>query len=234
MELTASQVIFRARCGALPGTRDDKSCYLCGGATYAPQALRALIKPTFTDFDVARGDLNAGICCACAAALNEQDVDLQRLLGREKPQRPRNYSHFVKNGAWTPYSKAQKADMIGALWDAVPEVAIIAVSGQKHLAFKARVNPPGQAVGWLMFEEQHVWLDLDLFRATFQRVSALYAAHFNKESILTGRYSFYPDSDLATWKRCEPALRAIRGGAVLALAVYLCTRDDNEEIQEDE
>jgi len=226
--LSASQLAYTCA-WPLPAHAEGR-CYLCGGPAFAPVPLKQTLKVTFTGYPVARGDASAGICRACAWFLWDTNTDLQAMLGRDKPQRPRNYSHFVRAGDWQIFSKGQKREMADLLLgDSLPEVALIAVSGQKHLAFRARVNPPGQRAGWVQYEEQALWLDLDFFAATFADVTALYQARFNKDSILSGRYRFYPDSNLSLWKSVEPRLKPLRGGLLLDLCVYLATRKEGDD-----
>lgn len=249
--LSASQLLFfhlfpahkNASFLFTPPSAPFPRCYLCGGPAFDPRPLSILPKATFTDYNVARGDVTAGICAACAWWMQEKNTDLQTLLGRDKPQKARNYSLFLTSGpedhkCALALSKAQKREMATLLLDdaGVPEVAIVAVSGQKHLVFKARVNPPGQQAGWVMFEEQHLWLDQRQFAVLFNAVQALYRARYSKEAIETGRYTFYPDSDRATWREYDPVVRTRRGSVDLSLAVYLVQLEapDGDEMQGDE
>lgn len=214
----------------LPESSDGR-CYLCGSPAYAPQPLKALIKPTFTDFGLARGDANAGICCACAWMMEEFNVDMPP-SGTGKATAPRLYSHFLADGQHYILSKAHKADMAALLLgNFMPEVAIVAVSGQKHLGYRARVNPTGQRAGWVQFEEQAIWLDLEQFGKLFGSVAALYQARFTKDSLLTGRYKFYSDSDSVLWRSHENLLAPRRGSAVLELAVYVVTKQGEPDAE---
>lgn len=235
--LSASQLLYLhlpypLHSGILPSNSAPR-CYLCGGPAFDPQPITRLLKSTFTDYNVARGDAGAGICAACAWWMQDKNTDLQTLLGRDKPQKARNYSLFLApDGAGEAkrthvLSKAQKREMASLLLSeqGIPDVAVIAVSGQKHLVFKARVNPPGQRAGWVLYEEQHLWLDRLQFGELFDAVQALYRSGYSKEAIETGRYTFYPDSDRTVWRMYEPLVRARRGSIELSLAVYLAQMD---------
>ena len=231
--LTATQLIFLSS-GRSLGDPVDGRCAVCGGLLYKPSPLKDFLKPSFMDHDVLRG--GDFICCACAYCWTEYNPDVQRLTGKDKRQKFRNYSHFVKSGKWHVLSKANKADMASLLLDGVvPEVGIIAVSGQKHLAIKARSNPPGQARGWVLYEEQQIDFDALHFAYIYELVDRLYQAGYTKQGILTGEYVFYPTSDRKVWLEVEPLLRPWRGDLHVDLAVYLCTKEalDDDEREDD-
>lgn len=86
------------------------------------------------------------VCHSCLFCFDDRSSALTTITGKDKPQRMRNYSHFVVNGRWHPLSKAAKP-LMWQLLTQFPEVAVIAVSGQKHLIFRAR---PGaeKTSGW--------------------------------------------------------------------------------------
>jgi hypothetical protein len=234
VERTATQLIYEAAGHRLTDPTEGR-CYLCGGVAYAPTPIKAIIKPTFNDFNAARGDMSAGICSACVWTMTQPTPLMQAKTGKDKPQTFRTYSHFVVGGAWGVYSKGQKAEMLAALLTGVmPEVCVVSESGQKHLAFKAQANPAGQTVGWVQFEEQRFELDLEEFIPLQAHIQALYDAGFTKEGIGTGLYRFYPDSDMAVFRRHETAIKDQRGSLTFALALYLTTKpQDPDECKED-
>lgn len=219
---SASQAIYE--CYKTLPPPDEGLCFLCGGSAFDAQPFK--FPPTFTDFDVARGDM--GVCIACRFLMDEKNAVVQEKTVKDKLQRARNYSHFVVDDEWLILSKAHKAAMRELLTqDYIPGVAIVAVSGQKHLAFKAKVNPPESKAGWVQFEEQCLWVDAFEFSVVMEHVQKLYQQH-SKDAILSGRYTFYPDTDLALWRQNENAIRTYRDSALLELAVYLATKDDND------
>lgn len=199
-------------------------CYLCNGPAHDSTPAKGVLKVTFTDYDRARGDAEDGICCACTWSLQESNPDAQRFF--PKPLSLRMFSHFLINGIWQAFTKARKREMSTLLLaDVMPEVAVVSESGQKHLLFKSRLNPPGQRAGWLLFEQRMVWLDLAAFQSLYAHVDALYQSRFTKEALLTGRYSFFPDTDLKLWREHESFLRSARGSELLALCIYLVTKE---------
>jgi len=194
-------------------------CYLCGGPVWEP--IPAKFRDTFVDYDKARAPLSPHICQACAFSMQERSTTLAKRVGKDKPQLMRNYSHIVLHGVWYPLSKAQKTETYALLLQ-LPEVAVIAVSGQKHLLFRAR---PGL---WQV-EEQAVIPDVATLQAIMEHVQALYDAGFGKAQIQTGEYSSYMMArcDLAAWQQHETALRRWRGSALFELAIYLVQKTED-------
>lgn len=120
-------------------------CRFCGGNGEGIQ-FQDWVKPTFTDRDkLLPGEI---VCNACLFWFEEASQELANITGKDKPQRMRNYSHFVVNGEWIPLSKGDKARMVELLTsEPFPELAAIADSGQKHIVFRARRNPQGSKAG---------------------------------------------------------------------------------------
>jgi hypothetical protein len=196
----------------------EGDCFLCGAAmTYG---VPAKFPPTFMDYDKARAPHSTHICDGCAFTLVERSVELQEITGKDKPQRMRNYSHVVLGGAWRPLSKAQKRETYEALLQN-PEVAVIAVSGQKHLCFRAQP-------GWWQVEEQAMRPDPQRLTEIMAIVQALYDAGFGKGEIESGQYAPYRimRCGLEIWEPLEEAARPHRGSALFELAVYLVQKNE--------
>src|SRR5690606_1105718 len=105
------------------------------GAEDRGQPFDGWLKDTFTDHDLLRpGDI---ACRGCLLLTQNFSRWYQDFLSRDKPQKPWNWSHFVLRGEYIVLSKGEK-DRITEILLSDPEVAVIAVSGQKHLAFRAR------------------------------------------------------------------------------------------------
>lgn len=186
------------------------------------------VKPTFTDHDKLQpGDI---VCKDCLFWFNEASPELAAIVGKEKPQRMRNYSHFIINGQWLPLSKGDKARMKAILLTPpFPELAVIASSGQKHLAFRAMRNPPGQPAGWLQFEERRLWLEPPHLAALLSPIETLLVT-FSKTRIEAGQYQNYLilQFGFAKWKRLEDQLRLHRGSLLFALALFLAQKPETE------
>jgi hypothetical protein len=185
------------------------------------------VRPTFTDWDKLKpGEI---LCDECAFWFEEQSDDLARRVGKEKPQRMRNYSHFVVNGQWTPLSKGDKKRMQEILLGTpFPELAAIAESGQKHIVFRATRNAPGSTSGWVQFEEQSIYVQPDVLHSVLTMIEALYVA-FSKSEIETGRYAGYRivKFGLDEWRTLEDQIKPLRGGLLFKLAVFLAQRRDD-------
>lgn len=216
--MRATTIIWRSAGNKPSGFTTPGTCCTCGEAGTG-QLFTDWVKPTFTDLDkLFPGEI---VCDACLFCFTDQSVEVQQKLGKEKPQKFRNYSHFVVNGEWRVCSKGDKRGMLAALLQA-PEVAIIAESGQKHLAFRC---PPG----WWQFEEQRLrpeW-DAELYTA----VESLYQAGCSKSEIETGRYGqkSIANCGIAVWRPNETQIQPHRGSLLFRLVLFLVQKTEEEE-----
>jgi hypothetical protein len=137
------------------------------------------------------------------------------------PQRFRTYSHFVVTGAWQPLTKGQKGRMRELLFSN-PDVAIIADSGKKHLAFRA-------APGWWQFEEQRMLPCPELLTELLGYVEWLYNAGANKSEIETGRYSqkTIRNIGIQAWAVMDSKIKPHRGSLPLQLALFLAQKESD-------
>jgi hypothetical protein len=195
-------------------------CRTCGNeSTGTPFA--KWVKATFTDHDkLVSGEV---VCAACLFCFDDARMDLSKLAGKEKPQKMRNYSHFVEHGKWSPLGKGAKAEMRRLLL-ACPDVAIVAVSGQKHLAFRC-------PAGWWQIEDATV----RPFPAELGRilgpVEDLYNSSISKTEIETGRYiqRRVIDAGIDFWRDRERIIAPLRGSIKLQLAMFLAQKEDTED-----
>lgn len=219
--MTASALIYAAAgrpsfavYGAEHVPDEAGTCRLCGAEGEGLPWAR-WVKDTFVDLDlIGPGTI---VCRACLFCVDDHSVALQQRTGKDKPQRMRNYSHVVTaDGRWLPLSKAQKAEMTEALLSG-PRVAVVALSGQKHLVFRAR---PGS---WQL-EDVAVAPDVETLRRLLDAVSQLYVkGGATKAMIETGEYSQAAILALGAyrWRDAELILRPHRGSRIFALAVWL-------------
>lgn len=200
-------------------------CRICGKEK-SGQPFNSWVKDTFTNYDqLVPGDV---ICDDCLFWFGQRSVELQERMGKDKPQKMQNYSHFVKNGEWTPLSKGDKAKMVDMLLTPpFPELAAIADSGQKHIAFRAPRNPAGQKVGWVQFEEQRVFVNPPALLDLLTTIEELYT-EFAKAEISTGRYSAHRvvKFGLDRWGELENKIKPMRGQLLFELAIYLAQRKE--------
>lgn len=195
-------------------------CRFCGSDSEGV-AFDKWVRVTFTNWD----DLLPGniLCADCVFWFEESSAELAQRVGKEKPQRMRNYSHFVVDGEWIPLSKGDKGRMQELLFaDSFPELAVIAESGQKHIAYRATRNERGQRAGWVQFEEQSLFLKPGQLRALLDLTEELYAV-FSKTEIESGQYradriaKFGPTKFLSL----EAQLAGKRGSLLFDLAIFL-------------
>lgn len=194
-------------------------CRVCGQQGDGLEFV-AWVRPTFTDWDkLLPGEI---LCHACQFAFAEKSKMLTRLTGKEKPQRMRNYSHFVVGDEWLPLSKANKARMAHILLYDDWRVAVIAQSGQKHLVFRAR---PKVA----QFEEQQM-PDLRGLGNLLATVEMLYSC-FSKVEIETGNYAQYRVMrfDPLRWWELESVLKSQRQTTLFELALFLAQRKEDDD-----
>lgn len=193
---------------------------MCGGEGTG-LAFETWVRATFTDHDkLLPGEI---ICQACQFCCDESSSLLQNLAQKDKPQRMRNYSHFVVEGKWIPLSKGDKARMTELLCQN-PEVAVIALSGQKHLIFRA-------PAGWWLFEEQQLPPAPDLLARLLIPITALYTAGATKAEIGRGIYTQRAISRIGIphFQALEAQCKRYRSGTLFELAVFLAQREESDD-----
>lgn len=187
------------------------------------------VRPTFTNWDL----LHPGniICDSCLFWFDQRSTELQVRMGKDKPQRMQNYSHFIVAGEWIPLSKSDKSRMAEILLnDPFPELAAIVDSGQKHIAFRATRNPPGSSAGHVQFEEQSVFVVPNELKYLLNIIENLYEV-FSKSEIESGDYASYRvlKFGLKHWQGLEGALRPQRGRPLFSLALFLAQKRSKDE-----
>jgi len=212
-----TQLLYQAA-GFEVGKADER-CWLCGGPAFGPTPRREFVKPTFTDHDKVACPDSDVICGACVFCHDERSELLASLVGKEKPQRMRNYSHFVVDGRWIPLSKGDKSRMADLLMQG-PELAVIALSGQKHIIFRAQP-------GWWQIEEQSALPFPDRLGELLGIVEALYI-DFSKTEIEMGDYrqDRIVKFGLAQWQQLENRVAPLRGSIDLELAIFLAQKGE--------
>lgn len=213
-------LLYKAACSPPQPGDTPGSCRLCSLDGVGLPA-SAWLKDTFTDHDkLWPGEI---VCHACLFACEEQSVLLQERVGKDKPQRMRNYSHFVIGGRWQPLSKGDKRGMLDILLRE-PDFACIAESGQKHILFRTRP-------GWWQFEEQPLMPCPEQLAEILSVASQLYEAGASKADIESGRYSQFALSKVgvALFKECEPQLRQWRGGLPFKFALFLLQKKEDPD-----
>lgn len=219
MATTATKLIYLAAGEPLLPGNTVGMCRTCGDPGRGIR-FSDWVKDGFTNHDLLRtGDI---VCHACLFCFDDRSLALQQITGKEKPQKFRNYSHFVVDGKWIALSKADKATMRGLLARS-PSVAIIADSGQKHLAFRARP-------GWWQFEEFCFLPCWDKVSELFLPIEQLINGGFSKGEIESGDYALYRihKFGMARWHSLTQPLLAIRKTIYFQLALFLSQKAVDE------
>jgi hypothetical protein len=218
--VSCSQLIYKA--AGSPSIKSSASgvCRVCGSQG-AGISFEEWVRDSFTDRDKLQpGEI---ICRSCLFCFDERSTLLTKLTRKLKPQRMRNYSHFVVGDKWYPLSKGQKPQIRELLF-ACPSVAVIAESGQKHIIFRAQA-------GWLQFEEQRTLLHPGRIKAMLELVETLYQAGASKIQIASGHYSqsVIRTIGVEQWSAMEARIRPQRGSLVLSLALLLAQKEDGSD-----
>jgi hypothetical protein len=202
-------------------------CRFCGKEAEG-QSFNEWVRDTFTDHDkLLPGNI---ICDDCSFWFDESSSVLAQKVGKDKPQRTRNYSQFVVNGEWTPLSKGDKPKMVELLLgESFPELAAIADSGQKHIVFRASRNPQGSKAGWVQFEEQRLWVIPLELKSLIETIEAGLLI-FSKSEIESGNYLPHRiiQFGLEKWQEMEAILKPRRNSLLLKLAIFLSQKKETE------
>ena len=196
----------------------DPACWLCGGEITGGQGLptKKAIRPTFTDHPYARGQGSGSVCAGCAFCLSARTL--------------RNYSILATGSGGGVLQHPARAEWRDALCNPPepPFVACLAVSGQKHLFFKAPVNLDRDHFTVLL-EEREIFVMPDRIKQAIEVVEALYA-HFTKNEIATGRYNQHRirECGIARWERLEAAVESLRGRPLFDLALFVAQKTEPE------
>jgi len=211
--MTVSHMIYGA--AGSPSMIEDAHgvCRLCGSDSRGTPFVK-WVKDTFTNYDLLQpGEI---ICCACQFCASEQTPTLAERTGKDKPQKFRNYSHFVTpEGEWHPLTKGQKREMLALLQRSCP-VAIIAESGQKHLFFRS-------VPAWWQFEEQRMLPDIAGLDRLIRPIEELYHGGLSKDAIQSGVYvpAFVVKFGVDRWLELEQQIAPHRQRLLFNLAVFL-------------
>lgn len=217
---SATALIWEAAGSPVQPGNHQGICRCCGAISLG-MPFDKWVKDSFNDLDKCHsGEI---VCHGCLFTFEEQSLTVQRLAGKDKLQKFRNYSYFVLKGQLYVLSKGQKPQIRDVLLQS-PEVAIIAVSGQKHIAFRARP-------GWWQIEEIGVLPFPQALAFQLEIVEALYNEGAGKDEIESGRYSqgAIQRVGITRWVELDRQLKPFRGSPQLQLAVYLAQKKEEKE-----
>mgnify|MGYP000928194706 CR=1 FL=1 len=202
----------------------DHTCWLCGGEIADGRGMptKKAIKPTFTDHPYARGHGSSSVCAGCAFCLSARTL--------------RNYSILATGAGLLQHPSRAEWREILCNPPEPPFVMCLAVSGQKHLSFKAPVNLDRDHYA-LLLEEREIFASPDRVKQVISTVEALYS-YFTKDEIATGRYSQHRirECGIARWERLEAGVAEWRGRPLFDLALFVAQKKEPEpepEIKEE-
>lgn len=194
---------------------EDELCWLCGGNTYGRGTpKKKTIKPTFTDHSLARAPMSQSICEACTWALSERSL--------------RNYSILATaEGLYHP--SREEIQKICLSPPKPPFLLTIAVSGQKWLHFKTKINY-SNVTFTVAFEDMLVTVAPKQFEIMTKYIELLYNGGFTKDEILSGKYnsSRIVEYSLIRFMEHEDHIRNYRGGRMFELAVFLAQKEEGK------
>ncbi len=193
----------------------DETCWLCGGETGSQgMPTKKGIRPTFTDHSYARGQGSKSLCAGCAFCLSMREL--------------RNYSILASPAGLRHPTRADWRETLLNPPEP-PFVMCLAVSGQKHLSFKAPVNLD-RRMFTVMLEEQAIHVMPEKLEYLLEAVEALYI-YFSKQEITTGRYSQHriKECGLRQWEELEGRLEYWRGRPLFDLALFVAQKREKPE-----
>lgn len=227
--MTATQMLYAAAGNPAVSNVEKLNghCWLCGTEISEGVDKNIAIKDTFMDIDKAASPDSTHWCAACTWSFSEQ----LQFPGYEKPQRMRTYSHFVVDGKWLRFTKANKDKMREILFSP-PQgewLAVISDSGQKHIIFRAAPSFGNDCR--VQFEERQISFKSDSLRETYEKIDALYQGGFSKGEIESGNYSSnrIMKFGLSKFQALEREIISLRGSALFELAVFLTTKKGESE-----
>lgn len=194
----------------------DSTCWLCGGEIDNGRGMptKKAIKPTFTDHPYARGHGSSSVCAGCAFCLSTREL--------------RNYSILATAAGELQHPSRAKWREILTNPPEPPFVMCLAVSGQKHLSFKAPVNLDRNHFT-ILLEEREIFVIPERIEQAIGVIEALYS-YFTKDEIATGRYNQHRirECGLARWERLETDAEAWRGRPLFDLAIFVAQKREPE------
>lgn len=167
-----------------------------------------------------------------------RDVGLARYLGayaahdlaRAVGGKFRNFIPFATaSGRWEMWTKANRTEVRAVLLDPPRERWTLAIGdGQKHVAIYARVSDGSTRAQVVYFDGGLVYYAPAVLRELLGAVEGLLALGARREAIEGGRYPVAVHAHPAA-RAHEQVVRRYRGGALLALALWLAVRPEVEE-----
>lgn len=186
-------------------------CWLCGCNTESGHPRKKIIKPTFTDSNLARAPWSDVVCEHCAWALSYRSL--------------RNYSIFATRNELQHPGRAEIHDiLLSPLMP--PFVLCVAESGQRWLHIRAQVSE-FHGVVHVQFEDLPVLVKPEDFARILWPIEQLYKK-FTKEEIMTGNYKSHKIQEfgLGIWMDMESIIAPWRKSSMFKLAMFVAQREE--------
>lgn len=173
------------------------------------------IKDTFTDQPYARNPASGSVCLGCAFCLGNRPLRNYSILATEERL------YHPSRSEWRVHLLAPPRP---------PFVAAIAVSGQKHLAFKAEISYDRETFTVLL-EEMPIVVRRSELADLLAFVEPL-LAHFTKAELESGRYNQARilKFGLARWQEVEQVLSTLRGSRLFQLAMFVAQKPEEVSV----
>lgn len=151
--------------------KEKGNCYLCNSYTEKGFSVKKVIKPTFTNLDIAKNRNSNVICEACSFCLSKQEL--------------RNYGLFVTQSSFMHPSLKEFKNLI-LNNKAVPFLMYIPTSGKKWILLKSDVNYNAERFT-IMLEEEKIFVDRKQFSFLIEQIEKLYNSktNFTKKEIVS-------------------------------------------------
>lgn len=187
-------------------------CWLCGCVTFG-HPKKKIIKPTFTDHDLANLPWSEVVCEHCAWALSYRELRNYSILATEKilyhPSRP-----IIRAALLYPPEP--------------PFLLAVAESGQRWLHFKAKVNLSNKRF-LVRLDSFDVTVNPEQFKALLEPIEELYQT-FTKAEIESGNYQSHRirEFGMERWERIESIIEPVRKSSLFRLAIFVAQRSAEE------
>lgn len=216
----------------------SSTCWLCGDATDGVGWPRAVHLPdTFTNHNRAAAPTSDAVCQPCMYLASKESWEQ---FVHARPESGLKTGHAM---SFRCYSHVFAADLhdspTRARWrtwllepPTPPFLFAMALSGQKHILFRARVAYSRDQYP-IQIEEDNLLVDRAIFAACLADAEAAYALGFSKDSIASGRYHHGQmlKVGLGAWRAVEARVAPWRTQrpAYLRLAAHVAQRPDSPQ-----
>lgn len=186
-------------------------CWLCGCETETGHPKKKIIKPTFTDHDLAAIPWSEVVCEHCAWALSYREL--------------RNYSILATCGQLYHPTRVQIREIILSPPEP-PFLLAVAESGQRWLHFKAKVNLSNKRFAVRM-DNFDVIVSPEQFKSLLEPIEEMYQT-FTKAEIESGNYQSHriQSFGMERWEKLEATIAPTRKSSLFQLVLFVAQREE--------